>query len=294
MGVSSVTRKVRSQVDDRSLNGQAAAQAWEIPYDIVVDDPTTTETAILSHGSVVKVGDAHPDNSYLRVIQRRLVRVAPTKYELVAGYGAPGGAGTDVNPLALPPEIEFDAIAQEEAIDEDIDGKAIIMRTGEEFSPRITELVYIPVLRVRRNVAWIDPYTMATYRNATNSDTWYGMPPGTVKVARLVARRRTFSALTYWEVDGEFHMKLNYGGSSSPARAWWKRVLAQGFKVNVDDDLLGFGYVTVHAFGKDGKPVTKPVLHDIETGYEITDNTEAQWYEFQTKPSLPFSALGLL
>jgi hypothetical protein len=304
MSILNIKRKIESSTTDNWPLTSMASQERTVEYSVLVTDTTDTEDTILASPITPQLRSPHPDGLIARATRRQLRRVAPYLYDLEVGYEAfsmvgdvsQGGGG---NPLSVPPKIRFTSTAAEYEIDVDIEGNAIIMRTGEEFNPKPKETVYDPVIEITRNVAWVNPFVMATYRNATNSDTWYGMPPGTLRIAGLDADSvgEEGDDFIYWTVHGSIQCRLAHPGSTDD-KAWWLRMRAQGYIVNLTDDQGE--YIAVHAWDKEGNKVSKPVLHNKDTGAAIVAtgtqslNTLAQWYEFQTKRSLPFADLGLL
>jgi hypothetical protein len=295
MGVWKVTRKPKESAGDASpLNGPGSADA-RLTFQVLVDAPATdTVASVLADPRVPQPKAAHPDGFYLRVAGRGCNRINQVTFEVEIDYASPPGGQAGENPLNTPPSIEFDAVPVETEIDVDINGRPIVMKTGERFDPKPRELVYEPTITVTRNVTWIDPYVIASYRNSVNSDTWYGMPPGTVWITALRAVNQITPEWVYWQASGTFQLRGAAPGSTE-RKAWWLRLLAQGYTVNVpaalsftDADLNGAPAM------KDGAPVTSPVLHDPATGYQLSDTANARWYEFETKRAMPFANLGLI
>jgi hypothetical protein len=285
-----ITERIRSQGGDRAVNGQYFEQTRSRFFQITAT-AGENETQILTHPSFPQPSSPHPSGAYLRVSDRRVTRMAPNYFEGEADYSAPSRPGK--SPLEESPQIRFDAIPVEAEIDVDINGKPIWMiKIKEKFDPPPKETFYEPLIIVTRNVTSIDPVVIAQYRNATNSDTWYGQPPGTVRISRLVADLIADVDFSYFRVTGEFHIR-GAAYNSTPERAHWLRLKAWGHKAVqkpswANTDIIG------KALDGLGEPVTRPVLHDINTGRALAEGADAQWYEFQTKKSLSFAQLGLI
>lgn len=292
MAVVSVTRKIRSTAGDQSPDGKTFSMNRGITYQIVVDDPNTTESDILYSPLVVALRSPHPDNFYLRVSGRQLSRVSPILYELETTYASPTGGGENAqSPLDMPPKIRFTSEDVEEEVTHTVGGLPIQTINGETFMPRLREVLPIPAIIVQRNVTWVNPNTISLYRNTVNSDTWYGMPAGTVLCKSIDADSMDDGDFSYWSVTARFLVRRGAWKYTEDVNAWHQRLLAQGFLITVD---LSPGPGIIHAMYADMTKATRPVLHDTETGRLITDPTDAQYYLFRTKVPMPFNELGLL
>jgi hypothetical protein len=127
-----------------------------------------------------------------------------------------------------------------------------------------------------------------------NTDTFLGVfPPGTALITQFEANSVTTNDLVYWRQTTGLQFRTGEPNTTN-AKAWWRRVRAEGFLVTVDSVLGGGAKDNVRAVDKNGEPATKPVLHDKTTGEEILDPEDAQWYEWKTKKTRPFGAISLI
>lgn len=141
-----------------------------------------------------------------------------------------------------------------------------------------------PVLSLTKNFSSFDFYSLAQYRDAINSDEFYGCPPRTLKIAKINANRETTIAagvpITYFRVSVEFHFNPD---------DWSLKLLDQGLMefndaedgvVNITDD--------------NGEPIAQAVNLD-GFGHKGTpvDGVVPDFYRvYFTYRSLPFSSLG--
>lgn len=294
MSVLSVTPRIALGRTDTAQDNRTQQWGLNASYHAVVT-LGTTEAEVLAHPDVPALRTQWVGQPWLRVVNRNATRLSPLLWEVQVQYQTPPGAGGGgaLSPLLDPPIIEFSSEVTEEDITEDVNGQPILFVTGEEPSPRLKREFHTPLVLVKRNVAWVDPSVIAQYRMVVNSDMWYGNPPGTCLLRSIKAVNVPDEDFDYWTVDAAIAIRRG-APRTEDSKAWYARVLAQGFLVNevdpVDNETIIEGVIAT----KNGQPVSKPVLHDIEYGLIITNNADAEWYEFEIYESLPFAALGLL
>lgn len=247
-------------------------------FDVLVNNLSDNEVVALTAPGIPQVRDPHPTNAYLRASSVHAQKTAPYRYEVQIGYAAPGSPGQ--SPLDQPLSIELDAIVSEEDFDVDANGTAMVTVTGEAFKPAIKVPVYDTVIRCSKNLPTVDPVFISTYRNTVNSDNWNGFPPGTVRITSFKAQSVSDADQPYWSVSAEFQVRRAAPGSTD-AKAWYKRVLAQGYKSKFSTGS------PLHIFGG------ALVRHDKTTGVWLRDTEDSQFYEFKIFRSLPFAPLGL-
>lgn len=293
MSVISVTPRIALGRNDTATDLRTQQWGLTSSYHVVVTTGTT-EAEVLAHESIPQLRDQWVGQPWLRVVNRAANRISPLLWEVQVQYQTPpdAGGGGGSSPLLAPPIIEFSSEVTEEDITQDVRGQPILMTTTEEPSPRIKREFHTPLILVKRNVAWIDPSVIAQYRMVVNSDMWYGNPPGTCLLRSIKAVNVPDQDFEYWTVDAAIAIRRG-APFTSDAKAWYYRVLAQGFLVNLPIIPSGTVLEGQHAM-KDGQPVSAPVLHDITNGFLIENNADAEWYEFEIYQSLPFAALGLL
>jgi hypothetical protein len=287
------TRKNKTDGGDASPAGQAYLSKTDTLYFDVTHPADTTTDEILAQADVLgyAVKSPHPDgNQFMRVATRRR---AGGRFlsELAVEYEAPRlDVPTQGNPVGTPPKIRYRTQKNSEGIDTDVNGDPIIMVTGEEFDPRPQEVRPLPIMDITKSVNFDPGDVIEQYTWATNSDTFRGRPAGSLLMWDMEAEDVTTEDFYYWVLHCQIAYKSPAPGST-PERAWYLRLLAQGYRVKVT--LFG-ATKTGPATDERGNRSTKPVLHDTTSGAVIRDNASAQWYEFETKNSLPFNSIGLL
>lgn len=319
MGVLYVNPMIKVDARDSSpIDKNVVTRGLTDYYQVGVDAGTTADEVLISP-QVPKPKSPHPSGSLFRATNRQANRVSPILYEVAIEYETPQlslptqDGGDPTNPLAMPPEIEFDAEDVVEEIDREANdssgnpGKPIIMVTGEEFEPRMTEVQPSSVVRITKNVLTVNPFVMQQFRNSTNTDPWYDLPAGTAWMRRLRAKNVTSPDWQYWQLMAEVYFRLGAdNGGTTNDKAWYRRVRAQGWKVAYKL----FGIVKYGPGMESGQRATRPVLHRIYKndgspadpnggpgellGEQIKDNTKAQWYYWRTKKQNAFAELKLL
>jgi hypothetical protein len=212
--------------------------------------------------------------------------IVPVIWRGEVGTGSSGG--TPGSPITQDPELVWSNTTTTEAIDEDINGNAIVTVNNEPIYGA-TRLVPDLVLNVSRNYLLFSPWLTWNYLESTNSDSFVNFPPGVAKFMSFNARQTVSNGLTYWRVNATIQFRYPY--RTTPARAWWARVRHEGFKRKDDDGSI------VEATDEHQQPVSKPVMLD-ENGREIEKVggvfQPVHWLEFQIYRPLPYNALGLV
>lgn len=274
--------------------------------EITSNAPQTDNTNLIQAESGFFAGGPHPFIPFMWATRVRTIKKTPILYELTADYATRGKQGQ--SPLDEPPVISFDFAINEEVIDVDYLGKPMIFKTGEQPDPPTRDTVYDQIIRCQRNISFAqwNPDLVSTYAGKTNQDTFLWFPPGTARITEPPrATSKQFDDFEYWEVTMGVQIRRGIPGLYDDSKAWYKRVLAQGYYVNnahtdKNSNIVAF---TERARDKSGVPVTRPVLHNVSTGglipndptTDLPDPTKAQWYEWLpwTRRPLPFSALNI-
>lgn len=234
------------------------------------------------------VGNVYPGTSY--VICRKLTpqRVSPIMAIIQADYsGEIGPGGASDSPANIEVTLTWRNASTEEAIDQDIDGGAIVTANDEPIDG-ITERISDQVATIDRNFQSINMAAIQQYLKSVNSDTFLGFAPGTGRLIDYSATNVITNGVAgFWKVSATFQFREPYNTTAD--KAWHKRVRHEGFLVRDtagDDPHIAWDLKTK-------SPVSKPVLLK-EDGTQETDSDNAFWLEFKTLRPLPYSALGLL
>jgi len=230
------------------------------------------------------IGDAFPDPDVAAlVIDFGVTRMSPILYLVEVRYqGFPNNQQTT--------EVEWGDTSTTEPVDEDWNGKAIVNVNGE-YVEGLTMDLSDPVLVLRRKFFGINIAAIHAYRHSTNSDTFFGFPPGTARLAGYSASASFSGGIQqgWWNVTARFQFRWPY--RCTPAQAWYKRYRNEGYMVRVNE-VTGTGITkrkrAVDFFKTDS---TTPILLNAD-GEEETNPNNALWLFAQVYGSLPYSALG--
>jgi hypothetical protein len=188
------------------------------------------------------------------------------------------------NPLLTPLEIEGGFNPYETIIDRDQTGAAVVNSTGDPFDPPLTSEDPRPSLTIVRNEATIDWGLLYMYRNAVNSDFFWGAPPTYVKVSRIAPKRMWNQYLANFGITpGGFYWSVTYEFQFNP-QGWHAFVLDQGMRK------LVMGKPQQIAFN--GIPITSPALLDGAGGVLPASGTPV-FKEFIIYPELAFEIFNL-
>lgn len=187
------------------------------------------------------------------------------------------------NPLEWPIKISWGTTKFDRECQEDKDGNAILNSASMLFDPPVTADDSRINLKIEKNDSEFDPSVLATYKDAINSDTFYGGDPGTWKLCDITAD------LEFNQDSGTadgFYYKVTYTFEYRP----------EGWQVSVLDRGLfqrdGSGNLTP-ILDADGDPVTEPALLD-GTGLPLDVGVaDPVFMDFDVYPELVFADLGL-
>lgn len=261
----------------------------------VVCDVTDGIGEILAAPGLPFLDDIYPGTAQIRVKSKSPRQVSPIFWIVEVAYEGPfGPGGSSDSPLNQRPSVKWGKIESDEPVDEDLAGKAITTVNGEPING-VTKKISDLTLTVTRNYAGIDFAATYEYLHSVNSDIFRGFQPGVCRLVAFDAEEKVSEAIGgYYEVTAGFHFRWPY--RTSAQRAWYSRVLHQGFRVK--QPLTGPpapgqpAYSIVNAADKMGQEVTRPIMLKAD-GYEETNPQMAHWLEFQIYKPLPYNALGL-
>lgn len=252
----------------------------------VLHDPNEPALNIYQAPGIPAAGSFFPGFPFVVCDTAQLERVSPIFTIVNVEYNgeiAPGPTGQAPSPLFAPPKIDWDDVETEEEVDEDFDGKAIETRNGEPYKG-VKRPVADQTVTIRRNFATFNPYIQSRYRQAVNSDTFVGWPPGTARITKFSASNVIDKNFGYWEVTATIQFRVPY--RTTPDKAWYKRIVHEGLYERVN------GRIRL-AIDGDGKDVNKPVLLDA-SGARLSPGSSPVFLEFKIFDSLPYNALGLI
>jgi len=108
----------------------------------------------------------------------------PKAWRVDAGWSTQQAQQTEEDPLAQPPKRSTTWNYSTKNIDRDIDGKILANTVGDPYDPFEIEDARQEI-RIRWNTLFFTSVQADIYKNAINSDTFSGWPPGAVRVAGL-------------------------------------------------------------------------------------------------------------
>jgi hypothetical protein len=278
----------RQDASNESQDGKTVTVSFTRAFTITIAAGDRIEEAYNAPGLPL-LGDLYPGTTFVFCKRPALQRVSPIMVIATCSYSGQVDFSGDPasSPVGGDPVLEWGCSITDEAIDEDWNGKPIVTKNNEPIQG-LTERLADDVLTVERNFLTVNRYALRAYRRATNSDTFYGWPPGTCRIMDDNARAvlKPDGSVAFWRVRAVFQFREPF--NTTAAKAWYKRVRHEGFYVR---DSAGAD--PHHAWDKKTKqPVTRPVLLKADGTLE-TNSDNAVWLQFQTLGSLPFSALGL-
>ncbi len=236
-------------------------------------------TVVAGAAGLPQFGDQH--SSGLQAFVRSIAPTpnGPIFWTVVIGY-----EGQTLDPGTV--EVEWSDTTTTEPIDRNYDGHAIVTFNGEPVDGLSVD-VADQVCVIRRQFLAIDTFAIAEYRQATNSDTYLGWPPGTARLVGFSAKNqfKYGAAQEQWDVTARIQFRKPLGGATA-AQAWYRRWRHEGLYVLVGSDV-------VRAVDDMGAEKTKPVLLKAD-GTEETDPEAAVFMYTQVYGELAYSSLGLI
>lgn len=168
------------------------------------------------------------------------------KWWVVAKFSDDPGQGSNKDPedppgdpTLDPPVLETYAVKGKQAILYDLDGNLIASSAMEPYDPVQERDDTSYMLRISLNQSSVDPAFYATYRDATNSDVFFGCDPETVKCETPGAIQVMFKGgLKYYRVTWEFSLKSGEAESFGAKDNWRLWLIDYGMYKLVDGELV--------------------------------------------------------
>lgn len=264
-------------------------------YQIVCDVGDTVGTILAAPG-LPRLHDIYPGAAQTRVVAKTPRQISPIFWHVDVAYkGDFGPNGAEDSPLNQPPTIKWGKIESDELVDEDLSGKAIVTVNNEPIEG-VTKKISDLTVTITRNYAALDLPATHEYLHSVNSDNFLGFAPGVARLVAFDAEEVIAQRIGgYWQVTAGFQFRYPY--RTTPQKAWYARLLHQGFKVRIP--IVGPvqpgqpNYRIINAVDSNGQELTRPILLK-STGFEETNPQMAHWLEWQIYKPLPYNALGLI
>ncbi len=181
------------------------------------------------------------------------------------------------NPLNHPVKISWGENRFEQTCFEDRNGDPVVNSAGDYFDPPISIDDSRPTLRIVRNERSYSPTYALSWKDTINTDTFYGFPPGTVKMSTPLGD------LEYNPVCG-FYYVITYQFEINPD-GWKKQILDQGMR-QIDSG------VKQKILDDKGEEINSPALLD-GAGTRLPTGGTPVALTFEVYAEADYSLLGL-
>lgn len=258
--------------DSQSTGPKAVVEADGQPtvgetYRYPQDDPTETDESVYCSKCKPKLRDKK---------SRKLWTV---EYQYTS-YSSKQLNGVDVDPLNEPPKFSGSFLRVNEIFEEDNEGNAILMSSGEPPDPPLEEGVSYPTLRIEMNVASPALALWADYANAVNTGTFWGLGARKWAIEKIDWQDQfRGNGSRYVTVVFEFAAKYN---------TWDRKFLDRGYYRKVVAPIEGKILIT----DVDGQPVNAPRLLD-GTGNVLEEGADPVYITKKLRPERSFGSLGV-
>lgn len=248
----------------------------------IISDADDTLPDIYDAPDLPRMDDGYPDYPGLYVKDMSVTQVSPIFWIMTVVYKGEYGEDARDNPLNAPPIRSWTNTTSNEATDEDVLGNPIVTVNGEPIDGVTIDISDLK-LTVERNYSAFLPEAVHAYLHSTNSDTFFGFPPGTCRFTGFTAKEKFDERIGgYWAVVA--HFEFRYPWRTTPDKAWFARVRHEGHYIKD-------GEGNIRRAGDDlTDNRVKMVLLNLD-GTEQKDATAATWLEFQRYTPLPYSIL---
>jgi len=267
-------------------------------FQVVTDSPTTSHLSIQFDSRIPQLYSLHPEygGSICKKISiKQHDDEESIIFDVVAEYddkfdGADPEKPTDNNPLNRPTIISGGSNEHDEIVVIDVNGVPVQNKAKDSFDPPLTRKGGALRFSMTKNYPTLDLAYIRSYKNAINSDSWFGQAAQTVRIANITFSRQIEDMqvsdtvtvkVVYWTYTFEFEIADAGLGDGT----WRKYVLNQGYRYLSGSDLIPIT-------GKDGLPVSKPVNLDSSGG--VGSPASPVWLTFDVYRQLPFAALNLV
>ena len=315
-----VTACVRSRTGDSSKGDHKHSRSHTLAWDVYTDNPLDDGYDVLSQGPLVGpdpipgIYYGHPSDIFAYAKDATATRDSndPKKWSVSVNYDnkAPDPRQNDPNPLARPTKYKIEWANFTKIVTKDINGNEILNAAGEEFDPPIEIDDSRPVLVATKNVSSLTTVINLArqYKNAINTNTFYGAPPRHANVQAITAGDEQRENNVYFYV---VTIRVEISETT-----WEKEILNQGFRhfdnaVPKNNPGGGAQKILVAARGEDNNLLNAPVnlyggtppggAPDAQAkwGYRIPTaaagavQQKGRFLKFKVYPEKDFSGLGI-
>lgn len=267
-----------NQIHDRQYKNDKGQRSHTLTYLVVSTDPIATgEDAVtaLYNATGFEIGSTYGTSglAYLQTFESTCVSDDGCSWHVKADFGPPE-VGSQ-NPLLAPYDYEWDMTSFSRIVDFDVNGVPIVNTAGDFYGDPVEINDFLPTLSVSGNQPSFNPGLAYAYRNAINSDSWWGFSPGSLQVLSI---KGTYVYDEYWGP----YWKSTYQLIVNP----------EGF----DIVLASRGLRERDSNGKlvpikiKGKEITEPVMLDVN-GKAMLNGGQPVLRKHQVYPRLPYNGV---
>lgn len=265
---------------------QRLQKRFDKRYRVLTDDALDGLPVVLSASGLPSVFDLYTDPNGNLVVGCICTDLQasqdenPYVWEVVATFStlAADPSKQEELPTRRPPEIRWSTTQYQRVIQQDGIGFPIQNSAREPFDPPVEVDDSRPTLHISRYQSSFDPNVMSDYKNAVNSDTFFGFAPGTVMCKGISAASHYENGVFCWKVDYEFHMRPD---------GWQLKLLDQGYRtfnrdtnkwetIIASDGTLLSSPTLLNGYGKELRLARTFIvngLDDDDEQFEVDDTT---------------------
>lgn len=277
-------------------------RTWNRKFKVIFDD-IVYQFEALNAPDLPVPWDGHPADSTMRAGKAKAVHWEGDPYVWMVDIEYSSATGDsergDPDPRNRPLEIETDFTSFQTPLIYDKNGQAVLNSAKDPFDPPWQKEDSRPILRFSRYESSLDLARSLEYRNAVNTDSFYGFAAGELMCMHIKQKRHFENGFEVWHTSYEFQGKAN-----GTVQSYNSTLNFQGWDAVIPDlgfnELKTFGGGVVKSIAcKDGygKDVTSPVRLNGSGVAQIASNP-LSWTAFKvfspSYPYLPFANLGLI
>lgn len=246
--------------------------------------------AVSIAAGVPSLGAAHPEDAAALCTDIDAKQTSGTSnvWMITCKYtnDLPDDTFDDDDPLSVRSKSAWSADDYSRFVDQDRDGNPILNSAGDKYDEPIEMIDSLPVLTIVKNRLSFSASQAYAYNNATNSDTFKGADPGTLRV-KITASEEWKSDSAYWAVNYTFRYNPN---------GWQPQILEAGLYQKVNNSRVPC-FIKGEAT-HDSEPVTEAVPLDA-AGAQIDPTTLSDtpspvvYTTWNVLPELPYASLGV-
>ena len=293
MSIVDVKRGWSRRSGSERMDGEGRiTQRYREGYTVLTDDAADNAAIVGRAPGIPQPGQAYPSDPWAVVMGIEPESRGPMLWEVIVTYQTPEPLAGDGDPLSEPVEYEWGTTTEYAAIDQDIDGKAILNAAEEDPDPPVMREFHDETLTVTRNLLIFDDAKKAAYEGHVNSGAFMGKPEFTVKCTSIGARlQRRADGAIYWRERVSFAIRLQRAPDGEQY-GWDERRLQAGYRYNIGRAKDSSGRMVWHAAtDAQGNPVSKPILLNESGGR--AENDIPTWFRVKKDPRANFAGLGI-